>query len=95
MDTLYVVIAALVATFATGIIFGWMMRGFAETAKSDSVEGHDIRHDALPYPPSSPTKGEILAATQGVNGITVDQDGEHTPARHRWGNAGAKAHHAD
>lgn len=25
----------------------------------------------------------------------VDQDGERTPARHQWVNAGAKAHHAE
>lgn len=25
----------------------------------------------------------------------VDQDGEATPARHQWVNAGAKAHHAE
>ncbi|MCA3188314.1 MULTISPECIES: hypothetical protein [unclassified Cupriavidus] len=25
----------------------------------------------------------------------VDQDGETTPSRHQWVNAGAKAHHAD
>jgi len=25
----------------------------------------------------------------------VDQDGERTPARHQWRNAGMKAHHAE
>jgi hypothetical protein len=25
----------------------------------------------------------------------IDQDGERTPARHQWVNAGAKAHHAE
>ncbi|MEN7526995.1 hypothetical protein [Cupriavidus sp. DL-D2] len=46
MDALHVVIAALVATFTIGIIVGWMVRGFAETAKSDAsgeVERYDIR----------------------------------------------------
>lgn len=35
MTAIQVVIAALVLTFTAGLAVGWMVRGFAETAKSD------------------------------------------------------------
>lgn len=45
MEALYVVIAALVSTFSIGTFVGWMIRGSAETAKSDDSSNAEIRYD--------------------------------------------------